>query len=306
MNASSDQNMRVAISGASGLIGSALGEHLTARGHDVVALVRRRGEVGPGDVYWSHHAGEIDREALARVDAVVHLAGEPLGDRWTPEKKRRIHDSRVEGTALVAGAMASLGDDGPQVLVQGSAVHFYGPRGDERLTEEAERGEGFLADVVTAWEAAAAPAETHPGIRVAYARTGVVIAEEGPLIEKVDLPFKLGVGGVIGDGKQWVPWISLEDEVRALEFLLTHDVSGPVNLAAPACVTNRQLTKAIGEVLNRPTIIPTPIFGIRLLYGEMGVTLATDSLRVVPQKLREAGFQWKHTDIEEPLREALA
>ena len=169
MSASSDQTMRVAISGASGLIGGALREQLAARGHDVVAMVRRRGETGPGDVYWSHHAGEVDREALARVDAVVHLAGEPIGDRWTPEKKRRIHDSRVEGTALIAGAMAALGDDGPQVLVQGSAVGFYGSRGDQRLTEQADRGEGFMADVVSAWEAAAAPAEAHPHIRVAYA-----------------------------------------------------------------------------------------------------------------------------------------
>ena len=305
MSAASDQTVRVAISGASGLIGGALRDHLAARGHDVVAMVRRRGEVGPGDVYWSHHAGEVDHEALARVDAVVHLAGEPIGERWTPQKKQRIHDSRVQGTALVAGAMAALGADGPQVLVQGSAVGFYGSRGDQRLTEEAERGEGFMADVVSAWEAAAAPAVAHPGIRVAYARTGVVIAEHGPLIDKIELPFRLGVGGVIGDGHQWVPWISLDDQVRALEFLLTQDVSGPVNLTAPACVTNRQLTRAIGEVLNRPTIIPTPILAIRLLYGEMGVTLATDSQRVVPDRLREAGFHWEHTDIHEPLRHAL-
>lgn len=301
-----DETMRVAISGASGLIGGALHDHLVAAGHDVVRMVRRRQQAGPGDVYWSHQTGEIDREALAAVDAVVHLAGEPIGARrWTPEQKQRIRDSRVEGTALVAGAMAALGEDGPQVLVQGSAVGFYGSRGDERLTEEADRGVGFLADVVADWEAAAAPAEEAPGIRVAYARTGVVIAEHGPLIEKIELPFKLGVGGVIGGGSQWVPWIALQDEVRALAFLLTHDVSGPVNLVAPAVVTNRQLTRAIGDVLNRPTVLPTPIFGIRLLYGEMGVTLATDSQRVVPEQLREAGFEWEHTEIREPLRTAL-
>lgn len=300
-----DQTMRVAISGASGLLGGALGAHLTAAGHDVVAMVRHRDQVQPGDIYWSGPDGEIDHAALARVDAVVHLAGEPLGERWTDAQKQRIHDSRVEGTALVAGAMAALGDDGPRVLIQGSAVGYYGSRGDQRLTEEATRGEGFLADVVVAWEAAAAPAEA-AGIRVVYHRTGVVLAQDGPLIDKVELPFKLGIGGVIGDGTQWVPWISLRDTVRAQEFLLTHDISGPVNVVAPSCVTNRQLVKAIGEVMHRPTIIPTPIFGIRLLYGEMGVTLATDSQRVVPEKLQQAGFTWEDHDVHTPLREALA
>lgn len=302
----SDQPMRVAISGATGLIGAALREHLEAEGHDVVAIVRRREQAIGGNVYWSAAAGEVDEEALAAVDAVVHLAGEPIGaKRWTPEQKQRIRDSRVEGTALLAGAMAELGEDGPQVLVQGSAVGFYGSRGDERLGEDAVAGDDFLADVTVAWEAAAAPAEA-AGIRVAYARTGVVLAEHGDLIEKVELPFKLGVGGVIGDGSQWVPWISLTDEVRALHFLLTRDVSGPVNLVAPNSVTNRQLTKAIGEVLNRPTVIPTPTFGIRLLYGEMGVTLATASQRVVPDVLTEAGFEWRDTDVRAPLREAFA
>ncbi len=301
-----DQPMRVAISGSTGLIGGALRDRLQAAGHDTVAIVRRRAQVGDGDVYWSRDEGVVDTEALARVDAVVHLAGEPIGaKRWTPEQKREIKASRVEGTALLADAMAELGADGPQVLVQGSAVGYYGSRGDERLPEDAASGDDFLADVTVAWEAAAAPAVA-AGIRVAYARTGVVLAEHGDLIEKVELPFKLGVGGVIGDGSQWVPWISLTDEVRALHFLLTHDISGPVNLVAPNSVTNRQLTKAIGEVLNRPTVIPTPTFGIRLLYGEMGVTLATASQRVVPEVLTEAGFEWQETDVRTPLRQAFA
>lgn len=297
--------MRVAISGASGLIGSALSARLRDAGHDVLALVRHRDRATGGDVYWSPSSREMDAEGLVGVDAVVHLAGEPIGARrWTEEQKRRIHDSRTEGTALVAGAIADLAD-GPRVLVQGSAVGYYGSRGDEVLTETSSRGEGFLADVTVAWEAAAAPAEA-AGARVAYARTGVVLAEDGPLIDKVELPFKLGVGGVIGDGSQWVPWIGLVDEVRALEFLLHADVAGPVNLAAPEPVTNRQLTKAIGDVLNRPTVIPTPTFAIRALYGEMGVTLATSSQRVVPSVLEEAGFEWQQTDVHEPLREALA
>lgn len=301
----SEQTLRVAISGASGLIGGALREHLEGAGHEVVALARHRDQVGPGDVYWSGPDREIDTEALARVDAVVNLGGAPIGRRWTKPHKQQIHDSRVEGTAVLAGALAALGDGGPQVLVQGSAVGFYGSRGDQRLTEQATRGDDFLSDVVVAWEAAAAPAEA-AGIRVAYSRTGVVMAEQGDLIDKVELPFRLGVGGVIGDGSQWVPWISLTDEVRALEFLLTHDITGPVNLVAPECVTNRQLTRAIGEVLNRPTVIPTPTFAIRVLYGEMGVTLATASQHVIPEKLEQAGFSWQHLDVREPLREALA
>lgn len=302
----SDQSMRVAISGATGLIGGALRSHLEEAGHEVVAMVRRREDAGAGDVYWSHAAGEIDTEALRAVDAVVHLAGEPIGSRrWNPEQKQRIHDSRVDGTRLIAEAMAALGEDGPQVLVVGSAIGYYGSRGDERLPEDAARGAGFMADVIVDLEAAASAA-AEAGVRVVFARTGIVIAEHGDLIEKVELPFKLGVGGVIGDGSQWVPWVSLEDEVRALTFLLTNDISGPVNLVAPAPVTNREMTKAIGEVINRPTLIPTPIFAIRLLYGEMGVTLATASARVVPERLREAGFEWQDTDIREPLRRALA
>ncbi len=297
--------LRVAISGSSGLIGAALGDRLRGAGHDVVAMVRRREQAGEGDVFYDAATNEIDVEALARCDAVVHLAGEPIGARrWTADQKRRILDSRVQTTGLIAGALAEL-DDGPRVLVQGSAVGFYGSRGDQVLPEDADRGDGFLADVVVAWEAAAAPAEA-AGLRVAYARTGVVLAEDGPLIDKVELPFKLGVGGVIGDGEQWVPWIGLEDEVRALEFLLTHDVSGPVNLVAPTPVTNRTLTTAIGEVLNRPTVLPTPVFGIRLLYGEMGVTLATASQRCVPTVLEDAGFEWHQTDVHEPLRQAFA
>lgn len=300
-----DQTMRVAISGASGLIGSALAEHLRSKGHEVVAMVRRRSDVTSDEIYWSHETGEIDTEALARVDAVVHLAGAPIGSkRWTPEHKRAIRDSRVEGTALIAGAMAELGDDGPQVLVQGSAVGYYGPSGDQRLTEDAPAGDDFLAGVVVAWEAAAAPAEA-AGIRVAYARTAVVMAKGGDLIDKVEWPFRLGVGGRIGDGEQWVPWISLRDNVRAIEFLLTHDLSGPFNVSAPNAVTNRELTTAIGDVLNRPTVFPVPPFALRALYGEGAVVLATSSQRVVPERLAEAGFSWEDTEVREPLRRAL-
>jgi hypothetical protein len=237
---------------------------------------------------------------------VVHLAGEPIGaKRWSEAQKQEILTSRADGTDLIARTLAEM-EDGPKVLVSGSAVGFYGSRGDEQLPEDATPGDDFLARVTVAWEAATKPAQD-AGLRVVLARTGVVLAEHGALIEKVELPFKLGVGGVIGSGDQWVPWISLTDEVRALEFLVENDdISGPVNLVAPQAVTNRQLTQVIGEVLGRPTIIPTPIFGIRLLYGEMGVTLATASQRCVPTVLQEAGFTWDNEWVREPLAEALA
>jgi uncharacterized protein len=236
---------------------------------------------------------------------VVHLAGEPIGgDRWSAEVKARIRDSRVDGTALLAEALAGL-DAKPSVLVSGSAVGYYGSRGHEVLTEESSPGSDFLAGVTVAWERAARPA-ADAGIRVVHPRTGVVIAEHGPLIEKVRLPFKLGVGGRIGDGRQYVPWISLEDEVRALEFLLVAELDGGVNLTAPTPVTNAELTAALGEVLHRPTILPTPIFGIRALYGEMGVTLATSSQRALPRKLLDAGFEFRHTDLRSALELALA
>lgn len=296
--------MRVAISGSTGLIGTALRERLESSGHDVVAMVRTPDDRTPDDVLYDVSSGTIDADALVGVDAVVHLAGEPLGaKRWSDEQKQRILRSRVDTTSLIASTLAGL-EGGPRVLVQGSAVGYYGSRGDQVLPESAARGDGFLADVVVAWEAAAAQAEA-AGLRVTYARTGVVIAEGGPLIDKVELPFKLGVGGVIGDGQQWVPWIGLEDHVRAVEFLLTHDVRGAVNLVAPEPVTNRTLTKAIGEVLHRPTILPTPLVAIKALYGEMGVTLATSSQRCVPSALQRAGFEWEQTDVTEPLRQAL-
>lgn len=296
---------RIAVTGSSGLIGETFVERLQRAGHRVHRVVRSRDAATGDDIYWSVAGREIDAEAFEGVDAVVHLAGHPIGsERWTPEVKEKIRDSRVVGTALLAEALAGL-DDPPEVFVSGSAVGFYGDRGDEVLTEEASPGDDFLAHVCVGWEQAAQPARA-AGIRVVHARTGVVIAAEGPLIEKVELPFKLGVGGRIGDGQQWVPWIALEDHVRALEFLIDRDLTGPVNLVAPLPVRNEELTSAIGDVLHRPTVIPTPIFGIRLLYGEMGVSLATVSQRVVPSKLLDAGFDFHVPDLRDALSRALA
>jgi uncharacterized protein len=295
---------KIAITGSTGLIGEALIASLKSDGHIIQRVVRDRAKAGPHDVVWDLGSRTIDAVALEGVDAVVHLAGEPIGaSRWTDETKRRIHDSREIGTTLIAEALAGLPDK-PAVFVSSSAVGYYGDRGDEILTEASSPGDDFMAGICVAWEAAAQPA-IDAGIRTVHPRTGVVIAEEGPLIDKIDLPFKLGVGGKVGSGKQYVPWISLEDEVRALRFLIDSELSGPVNLVAPTPVTNLELTKALGEVMRRPTVFPIPAFAIRLLYGEMGETLATVSNRVLPKVLLDAGFTFAHTDIRSALRVAL-
>jgi uncharacterized protein len=296
--------MRVAVTGSTGLIGEALVASLTADGHRVHRVTRSAGSAGPDDVVWDPTGGRIDTALLEGVDAVVHLAGEPIGGRrWNDDVKREIRESRTLGTRTLATALAGL-ERKPAVLVSGSAVGFYGDRGDEVLTETSSVGHDFLADVTAAWEEAAQPAAA-AGIRVVHPRTGVVMAEDGPLIEKVELPFKLGVGGRVGHGRQYVPWISLEDEVAALRFLIDHDLAGPVNLVAPAPVTNAELTAALGKVLRRPTVLPIPTFAIRLLYGEMGVTLATVSQRAVPEVLEAAGFEFRHRDIVSALEVAL-
>jgi uncharacterized protein len=287
---------RIAVTGATGLIGRALCAELVAGDHRIVRLVRDPAQAGPDDVVWDPAQGRIDAEGLVGVDAVVHLAGEPIGAaRWTPETRRRIRDSRVEGTGLLARTLAAL-DAPPAVFVSSSAVGIYGDRGDEVLSEDASFGDDFLAEVCVAWEAAADPARA-AGIRVVHPRTGVVIARNGPLIDKVELPFRLGVGGRVGSGRQYVPWISLTDEVAALRLLIERDIAGPVNLVGPTPATNRDLTKALGTVLRRPTLLPIPTLAIRALYGVMGETLATVSQHVVPTRLHEAGFTFTHPTI---------
>jgi uncharacterized protein (TIGR01777 family) len=296
--------VRVAVTGSTGLIGRNLVDSLQRDGHTVHRLVRDRAQATGGDVYWSVTAAHLDATALEGVDAVVHLAGQPFGRRWTEAEKARILDSRVKGTHLLAQGLASL-DDPPAVLVSQSGANYYGHRGDDRLDEAEPPGSGFLADVCVQWEDAAEPARD-AGIRVVHPRTGVVMAEEGPLIDKVEVPFKLGVGGRVGSGRQWVPWISLEDEVRAMRFVMDRDsLSGAVNFVAPEPVRNAELTKALGEVWHRPTLLPVPVFALRVLYGEMGVTLATESVRAIPAKLRDAGFEWRLPGLRQALQAAL-
>jgi uncharacterized protein (TIGR01777 family) len=287
---------RIAITGATGLIGRALQDSLVADGHRIVRVVRDSRAAAPGDVAWDPEGGSIDAAGLEGVDAVVHLAGEPIGaSRWTDETRRRIHDSRQRGTDLLARTLAGL-EQPPTVFVSSSAVGIYGDGGSEALTEESSYGDDFLAEVCVAWEQAADPAR-EAGIRVVHPRTGVVIAKDGPLIDKVELPFRLGVGGKVGTGRQFVPWISLHDEVAALRFLIDRPIEGAVNLTGPNPATNLELTKALGTVLRRPTLMPIPAFAIRLLYGEMGETLATVSQRVLPTRLLDAGFAFRHSTI---------
>ncbi len=296
--------MKIAVSGATGLIGSALVDHLRANGHTVARLVRRESDLRDDDILWSVDDQRLDPSDLVGTNAVVHLAGAPIGQRWTDEAKAEILSSRRDGTALLAGAIAGL-DGGPEVFVSGSAVGFYGgSRGDEVLTEESSAGDDFLAEVVTTWESSADPAR-EAGLRVVHPRTGVVMAQDGDLIEKVQLPFRLGIGGKVGNGQQWVPWISLVDEIRALEYLVTSDLVGPVNLCGPDPVRNVRMTKALGSAWNRPTVLPVPVFAIRLLYGEMGVQLATASQRVIPEVLASSGFAFTHPSVEAALDAAL-
>ena len=296
--------MKVAITGASGLIGSALVPHLRARGDEVLRLVRRPA-VAPDEVSWDPTAGTVDLEALAGIDAVVHLAGAGVGDhRWTDDYKKTILDSRVDGTHTIVQAMTAL-DPTPRTLVAGSAIGWYGETGDRAVDEQAPAGSGFLADVVRAWEAAADPA-AEAGIRVTHARTGLVVAKEGGAWARLFPIFKLGLGGKLGSGQQYWSWISLRDEIAALTYLLdTEAISGPVNLTGPNPATNAEVTRAMGTVLGRPTLFSVPAFALKAVLGEFSVEVL-GSARVVPEVLEASDFSWQDTTVESAIRAALA
>ncbi len=296
--------MRVAITGASGLIGTALVPHLRSVGHEVVRLVRRPA-ADPDEVTWDPKAGTVDLDALAGVDGVIHLAGAGVGDhRWTDDYKREILDSRVDGTHTIVNAMLAL-DPKPRVLVSASAIGWYGDTGDRIVDETAPAGDGFLADVVRAWEAAASPAAS-AGIRVVHPRTGLVVAKSGGAWARMFPLFKLGVGGKLGPGSQYWSWISLRDEVCALQFLLEQDhLSGPVNLTGPDPQTNAEITHVMGRVLGRPTILPAPAFALKAVLGEFSSEVL-GSARVVPTVLEGAGFVFQDPTIESAIRTALA
>jgi len=290
----------IAITGASGLIGRRLVAHLHDRGWDVARLVRREPRADRYEIHWDPAKGEIDARELEGMYGVVHLAGESIAERWTEAKKERILRSREEGTRLLATTLAALSKS-PRVLVSASGVDYYGDRGDEELTEEAPPGEGFLAEVAERWEAAAEPA-SEAGIRVVRFRNGAVIAREGGMIDRILLPFQLGLGGRLGSGEQFLSWIALGDLVRAIEHaIIDESLSGPVNAVAPNPVRNREFTEALGTALDRPTVLPLPAIAVRTLLGEMGEELLLTSKRAVPAKLLQSGFSFRYPTLEEAL-----
>jgi uncharacterized protein (TIGR01777 family) len=292
----------VAVSGAGGLIGSALIPSLRAGGHRAIPLVRRAPRPGEDALGWDPSTGALTPAGSAAADAVVHLAGESImGLRWTAEKKRRMRESRVTATRLLVQALTRLPKP-PTVLVCASGVGYYGSRGDGVLTEDSRPGTGFLADLGRDWEAATATAIAQ-GIRVVNLRFGVVLSAKGGALAKMLTPFRLGLGGLIGDGRQWMSWIALDDVIGViLHILSTESLRGPVNVVAPEPVTNAEFTRTLGRVLGRPTLVPLPAFAARLAMGEMADELLLASQRVLPARLEASGYAFRHPTLESALR----
>ena len=301
--------MKVIVTGSTGLVGEAVVGSLLSDGHEVTRMVRGepggRRDDGTSAAPWDPSGRTIDAAALEGHDAVVHLAGEPIADgRWDEKKKRRIRDSRVLGTSLISEAVARL-KDGPRALLSASATGYYGDRGDELLTEESAPGDDFLSEVCREWEAATRGA-AEAGLRVVNLRMGIVLSSDGGALAKMLTPFKLGVGGRIGSGRQYLSWITLEDLVHVIRFALEEDrLRGPVNAVAPNPVTNEEFTKTLGRVLGRPTVFPLPSFAARLAFGEMADALLLSGSRVAPARLEEAGFRFTQPELEGALRSVL-
>jgi hypothetical protein len=296
--------MRVAVTGSTGFIGEAVVAGLTSAGHEPVRVVRHNVPDRVSSIRWDPARGEIDSSGFADVDAVIHLAGEPIAARrWSQQQKDKICDSRVLGTALVAKTMAS--SDRPRVLVSASAIGYYGDRADEVLSEDSAPGTGFLSDVCEEWEQATAPAE-QAGVRVVHARNGMVLSPAGGSLAE-QLPFfRFGLGGRFGSGRQWWSWISLDDTLAALLWLLDTDISGPVNVVSPNPVTNAEYTRILGRVLRRPTLVPTPKPAVWVKLGrELTEALVYASTRVEPAALTAGGFEFSHPDLEPALRHLL-
>ncbi len=295
--------MRIAATGSSGLMGSALVPSLTAEGHEVARILRS--STAGGAWRWDPDAGHVDARAVNGMDAVVHLAGESIArGRWSEARKARIRASRVLGTRVVAEAVARA-DPRPQVLVCASAMGFYGDRGDELLTEASAPGRGFLSEVSREWEEACAPARDQ-GVRVVNLRFGIVLSPAGGALAKMLLPFRLGAGGVVGSGRQWWSWVALDDAVGAIRHaLVTPGLAGPVNVAAPNPVTNAEFTRTLGRVLARPTLLPMPAFAARLALGEMADALLLASARLVPERLQQTGYVFRRPELEDALRHLL-
>lgn len=297
--------MKILITGASGLIGMALRRSFEQKGHEML-LASRKDPKSSNEIKWDIEHGFAEPERLEGVEAVVHLAGENVsgGLRWNDEKKIAIRDSRVLGTRSVVDAMAAMKTK-PRVFIGSSAIGFYGDRGDEIMSESTAAGSTFLSAVCQEWEVETRRAED-AGIRTVLLRIGIVLAKDGGALAAMLTPFKFGVGGVVGSGKQWMSWISLEDIVGIINFAIEHEnIRGAVNAVAPVPVTNEEFTKALGDVLYRPTFLPLPSFAVNMVFGEMGDALLLASTRVAPKRLGDAGYPFKFTDIKKAIENAV-
>lgn len=295
--------LHILISGASGVVGSALIPFLTTGGHQVTRLVRRSPK--KGEIYWNPQKDELDLTGADPIDAVIHLAGENIGQgRWTPEKKKRIIESRTRGTNLIARRIAEL-DNPPRIMISASAIGYYGHRADEILTEEDACGADFISNVCNEWEKAAKPAIDHQ-IRVVFLRIGVALTPAGGALERLLLPFTMGIGGKIGSGKQYISWIGIDDVIGAIHhILISENIEGPINIVSPYPVTNEELTQTLGKVLNRPALLPAPEIAVKLMFGEMGKEVPLSSTRVLPEKLAGSGYPFRYPDLEPALRHVL-
>ena len=290
--------MKILVSGSSGLVGGALLPLLESEGHTITKLVRSRDAHG---VYWNYKKGEIDKDAMEGHDAVVHLAGETIDGRWTDEKKKKIRDSRVLGSKLISDAISGLHQK-PSTVIAASAIGYYGDRGDEVLTEDSPPGSGFMSEVCRQWEDAYESVHEDRDIRVVHIRIGVVLSSRGGALDKMLTPFKLGLGGKIGSGKQYWSWIAIDDLISAIYHCIKDaGVTGPVNLTAPDSLTNEEFTDTLGEVLSRPTILPLPAFAARLILGEMADEALLSSTRVRPEKLLASGYEFEYPELKHAL-----
>lgn len=291
--------MNILLSGATGLIGRALTEYLTSKGHTIYPLFRN--PASKKSHYWSPEKNQIHLDDGINLDAVIHLAGENIADsRWSNKKKAAILNSRVDGTRLISKEIASL-KNRPRLFISASAIGFYGDTGDDIVDEDSNRGTGFLSDVATQWEMSTRAAE-EAGIRTIHIRTGIVLSPDGGVLQKMLLPFKMGFGGVVGNGKQYMSWISINDVIRVIEFLIDDtSLSGPFNLVAPQPVTNFTFTRSLGRTLHRPTFIPLPAMVARIMFGEMADALLLSSCRVEARRLQTSGYTFLDSDLDNTL-----